>query len=487
MRKWMVLVMLGLGGQGWAATNSINEAWRKTDLDLSLSKLFITNAKCAASEDVHQSCIEAVDAANKLLTNPLTLGHKDFESELAQIAQKLPAEVPPQMMLGAAINAHLTHFDPHALLHPSALAMAQPYAPGSAGIGTIVRKFGEGYLVTDILAGSSADLAKMAIGDVITTIAGTSAQNDESEDELFHAASGPAGSVVGVTYSRGGETHRVNLVRGPIIIQNVESRHDLGDASIAYIRIRHFDSGTTCKRFTATVNGLKGLGAKKLILDLRDNGGGNTAEALCVGGLFTGNNAEVAMRFIGPQIREVELVHAFDQSPGLVWMGGSTLFADPIPLVILIDGLTASAAEIVAGAVQFAHVGWVVGERSFGKGSLQTVEYLPGHDSLTLNATTARFYFANLLSNQRVGITPSFEIPLAQDHPLAPVNREAEVFPNSLPAVNEPWADSRTDEIAKIRACVVAGSLDQKFLSATNGDYQKAYAAAVLSCSDPQK
>jgi len=390
-------------------------------------------------------------------------------------------------MLGTAINAHLSVFDAHAYLRPTDVSFNASYA----GIGLVARKIHDGFLVTEVLNGSPAGKAGILVGDILTAVAGIPPADfaDDSVDDLVDSLSGEPGSSMTLTYLHDGSAKTLTLTRMPVEFKNVSAMVLEADASIGYIRIRHFNSNSTCAAFHDALNNLDEQKVKKLILDLRGNSGGSTKDALCIGGIFTGGQDQVGTQFIGVQIPEKALVDVRGESPNVRWLSGYNLIRRKTPLVILIDAQSASASEIVAGAVQSNGVGWLVGERSFGKGSMQTVGTIPDHDQLTLATTTARFYFPNMLSNQRVGITPSFAVPMAltlpPDEPK--VIREAEAFPNALPGVNEAWPDARQAEIATIRKCIQKNHLDTQFLKANGalaGDYQKAYAAAVLKCSD---
>jgi carboxyl-terminal processing protease len=491
--RWLVWVLVVVASSARAAGNDpLAEAWRATDLDFALSKNFINNERCNSNPEYYSSCVAAVHAANKLLHDPLNLidGESlNFDQTLHNMAARLPAEIPLQMMLGAAINAHLRSFDAHAFLRPTALDTGALFHTGYAGIGVVIRKVDTGFLITEVAEKSPAEGSGLKPGDIITAVSGVANEDlqRDSVNDLVIAAAGEPGSAITVTVARGILNYTVTLLREPVNISNVEFKTLPGEPAIAMIRIHHFYAGITCQDVQIAMQKFDAKNFKQLILDLRGNGGGATLDALCVGGIFVGAQQQVGTQYIGVKIPEEQMINVFDKSPRINLMTGYNLIPRPLPLVVLVDGLSASAAEIVAGAVQSNKAGWLVGQRTYGKGSVQTTSQLFMHNSLTIGATTGRFFFPNSMSNQRVGITPSFEVPWSREIQEPPVKRESEVFPASLPAINAAWPDPRGDEIAKIRACIKRQNLDQTLLKELVADYQKAYGVAVLKCSDSAK
>jgi carboxyl-terminal processing protease len=149
------------------------------------------------------------------------------------------------------------------------------------------------------------------------------------------------------------------------------------------------------------------------------------------------------------------------------------------PLVVLIDSQSASASEILAGALQDHGRAWLVGETSYGKGSAQSMEQIPDYPSLTLKWTSERFYLPSGRSNQGVGLRPSFEVPRDRNdfQLMVPRLREVDNMPNALSPESQPWVETRPTEKAAITNCVTAYGVPNF------EDYQQAYATAVLACS----
>lgn len=467
---------------GWAA--GTGEGWGKTDLDLKVSKIFITNEKCKSSPDYFASCLEAIAAANKHLATPVSLADNadDFEKTLSDIAAKLPAGEPVQWMLGDAVNAHLALFDAHAFLTPTdSFEGSHSYH----GLGLFLRKVKRGFFVTEVIEDSSAARAGMAFGDLITGVANLpqpkflALDMDGFANVLHHE------SKVALTYEREGNARHVELTRTKVNPKAVSSTIIKGEPTLGYIRIRDFQAGHTCRDFKVQLRTLEASGAGKFILDLRGNPGGSTREAVCIAGTFLGFQEVAGLKRVDITIPEKDLIQVFDTSNEIRWLRGLGIFMDISPLAVLVDGRTGSAAEILAGGLQAQKRAWLVGSRTWGKGTQQTYATVSDHPSLTLVATTDRVILPNQLSHQRVGVPPSFYVDLTANPEINSAfksDSEANRYRRSLPALNDAWSDPRKDKISEIQGCINANGYDKLLSVATGGDQQKAFAAAVLKC-----
>ncbi|MDI6869902.1 MAG: S41 family peptidase [Bacillota bacterium] len=243
-------------------------------------------------------------------------------------------------------------------------------------------------LVIAPIDGTPAARAKMKAGDRIVEIDGRSAVN-MSSDEAASLLRGPKGTSVTVIVERGRERtrHEFRLVRDIIKVPSVQSKM-LPD-KLGYVRIASF-SATTADDFDQNLKKLEAQGMRGLILDLRFNPGGLLNAAI-----------DVLNKFIdkGPLLHVVGRASAkqtFYARPGKVHPN--------YPLVVLINGGSASAAEIVAGALQDTRRGVVLGTKSFGKGSVQTI--YPLHDGSALSLTTQKWLTAGGHSISQKGIVP---------------------------------------------------------------------------------
>jgi carboxyl-terminal processing protease len=211
---------------------------------------------------------------------------------------------------------------------------------------------------------------------------------------------GPVSSEIKLTIRREGkDPFDVKLIRATIKIQSVRS-HLEGD-NIAYIRITTFNEQTDVGLNNAMKNLKQQAGGKLLgvILDLRNDPGGLLDQAVAVADAFLEKGEIVSTRG-----RRSEDAQRYNARPGDIAAG--------LPVAVLINGGSASASEIVAGALQDHHRAILLGTRSFGKGSVQTIIPLPGHGAMRL--TTARYYTPSGRSIQAKGIDPDIVVEAAK-------------------------------------------------------------------------
>ncbi len=263
------------------------------------------------------------------------------------------------------------------------------------GIGAFVRQNEEG--LTEILRpmdGQPAALAGMRAGDVVIAVDGVSVIG-QSIDEVIAKIRGPQGTEVTVTVRRPGEeeplhfTVRRQLIQVPII----ESQ--MLEDNIAYIRLTGFNSNAD-DQLRQTLQDFLAQNPAGLIFDLRDNPGG-----------FLNQSVAVADAFLPEGVVLYERSSTFDLDQVLNSDSGD--LAESVPLVVLVNAGSASASEIVAGAIQDHGRGVLIGETTFGKGSVQQSHTLS--DGSELRVTIARWYTPNDVSIDGNGIVPDIEVP----------------------------------------------------------------------------
>ncbi|GAC1305418.1 MAG: hypothetical protein NVSMB19_16860 [Vulcanimicrobiaceae bacterium] len=243
--------------------------------------------------------------------------------------------------------------------------------------------------VERVIAGSPAAAAGLRAGDVLTAIDGRPlAQRDAGG--VRAALRGKVGTTVRVSIERDGATQTLALVRAPI--RDPEVRAQLFGA-VGYLALSRFGDRAGAELGAALAD-QRAHGARGFVLDLRGNGGGYGDEATAVAALFLDGPVFITRERGGP----VRVARARMRAP----------FVEP--LAVLVDGNTASAAEIVAGAVQDAGIGTIVGQRTFGKGLVQSIFPLP--DGSALKVTTARYTTPKGRAIDRVGIRP--DTPVAE-------------------------------------------------------------------------
>jgi carboxyl-terminal processing protease len=243
-------------------------------------------------------------------------------------------------------------------------------------------------LVIAPIEGTPADRAKVKAGDHIVAIDGRSTVN-MSTDEAANLMRGPKGTSVNLSIERGRdkERHEFHLVRDVIKVPSVKEKMLPG--KLGYVRIASF-SGTTADDFERSLERLEKDGMRGLIIDLRFNPGGLLGSAIDILNKLIGD---------GPLVHVVGRASAkqsFYARPGQIH--------PDYPVAVLINGGSASAAEIVAGALQDTHRGTVIGTKSFGKGSVQTI--YPLRDGSALSLTTQKWLTPAGHSISQKGIMP---------------------------------------------------------------------------------
>ncbi|HEX7850780.1 MAG TPA: S41 family peptidase [Sphingomonas sp.] len=268
--------------------------------------------------------------------------------------------------------------------------------------------------------------AGIKAGDYITHIDGQLIFG-ETLDEAITAMRGKPGTKIALTLVRPGRDKPidVSLVREVIVQKPV--KWEVRDG-IGYININTFSENTGADVRSAISSVDKSLGHKPLgyVVDLRDNGGGLLSQAIEVSDVFLSYGEIVSQR--GREASDIERYYA---KPGDL--------ANGLPVIVLTNAGTASASEIVAGALQDHHRALIMGERSFGKGSVQTLLQLDENSALRL--TTARYYTPSGRSVQEGGIRPDISVPQISDpdYKSRPIFREADLRKH---LVNEVKADN---------------------------------------------
>jgi carboxyl-terminal processing protease len=296
--------------------------------------------------------------------------------------------------------------DPYTLLFkPAAYKQFVGFLDGKAvaGIGAELDVDPQTHAVriVDVFPGSPAEAAGLLPGDTIVTI-DAKAPPAESPAAVSAALRGPAGSTVRIGVSRGGATRDpVAIVRRAIVPPDVTSR--VLDGGIGYVRLRSFGA-QSAKQLDTALTALRSRGAHAFVLDLRANGGGYRDDAIAVASHFVHGTVVTVQERTGPAT-------AFAAKSTTPLLGA--------PLALLVDGDTASAAEIVAAAVQDAHAGTVVGTKTFGKGVVQETFPLP--DGGAIKMTTARYRTPAGRDIDHAGIVPDVVVAQPPDaHPGEP-------------------------------------------------------------------
>jgi carboxyl-terminal processing protease len=315
--------------------------------------------------------------------------------------------VAPGELTTDALKGMLSRLDPHSdYMDEQEFQQSQADVAGQfGGLGMeISEQLGLPKIVSPI-DGTPADHAGLQPGDSIELIDHASTRGI-SLQKVVSLLRGAPGSKVTLTIGRGKDVpFDVTLTREIIHVKSVKSKLEPG--GIGYIRISQF-GGDTAGAFKDAVNGLKhdaNGNLKGLVLDLRDDPGGLLSAAVDVAGDFLDGGSIVRIR--GRQSDDDRTYKApaeGDLSPGTA-------------IVVLINGASASASEIVAGALQDRHRAIVMGTQSFGKGSVQSIIPLDGHGAVRL--TTALYYTPSGRSIQDDGITPGIVVDVPKDQQIS--------------------------------------------------------------------
>jgi carboxyl-terminal processing protease len=338
----------------------------------------------------------------------------------ADVFERVRAEyvepVSDKDLIENAINGMLTGLDPHSnYMNAKAYRDMQVQTTGQfGGLGIEVTQDGGYIKVISPIDDTPASRAGVKAGDLIVALDGQTVQGLSLNDAVDRMRGAP-NTKIGITIKREGTAQPIELsmMREVIKIQVVKSRLEAGD--IAYIRVSSF-SEQTDSGLRKAFNDLKNQAGGKLagvILDLRNNPGGLLDQAVAVSNDFI-DRGEI----VSTKARRPEDGQRANAKPGEITGG--------LPVVVLINGGSASASEIVAGALQDHRRAVVVGTRSFGKGSVQTVIPLPGNGAMRL--TTARYYTPSGRSIQGLGINPDIEVHFSRVDPLPGIQtREADL------------------------------------------------------------
>lgn len=403
------------------------------------------------------------NARNTNVYEQLDLFGDIFERIRAQYVE----DVDEADLIEAAINGMLTSLDPHSsYLSPDDAADMRVQTRGEfGGLGIEVTQE-EGFVkVVSPIDGTPADNAGIEAGDFITHVDGASVLG-LTLDATVEMMRGPVGSEIIITVVREGESEPfdVSIIRDTIKLTAVRSRTE---GNTVVLRVTTFNDQTTTNleagfaKEIAAAGGLENING--VVLDLRNNPGGLLTQAIRVSDAFLEKGEIVSTRGRNPQDGD-----RYNAEPGDLTEGK--------PLVVLINGGSASASEIVAGALQDHRRAIVVGTKSFGKGSVQTVMPLPSKGAMRL--TTARYYTPSGRSIQALGVSPDIIVEQPRRAPASaeePENRPQRTEADLRGSLNN---DSLTED--EIRQIEEDRTKAEKAAQLREDDYQLAYAIDIL-------
>ena len=257
------------------------------------------------------------------------------------------------------------------------------------GIGVVIAPLEDGTVkIEKLFEQGPAEKAGLQIGDIIKVVDGQDLTTYEGEPG--NIIKGKEGTQAKIKVLRNGKALSFTITRAEIKVASVY--YEVKEKNIGYIEIANFNEGTASE-FKAAMAALRAKGAEGLVLDLRGNPGGYMSEAL-----------DIARQLIpnGPIVYEI-------YKNGYKKAYNSELKAAPYPIAVLINGSSASASEVLAGAIQDRGVGVLVGETSFGKGIIQ--QMIPQEGVGAVKMTVAEYVTPNQRHIHKIGLTPDIVVP----------------------------------------------------------------------------
>jgi carboxyl-terminal processing protease len=286
-------------------------------------------------------------------------------------------EINPDKVIKSGIDNMLKTLDPYTVYYPESDVDEVTFMTTGkyGGIGSLVREGVDYVVVSLVYKGFPADLAGIKPGDLLKKVDGVSLKGF-TKVQVSEKLKGNPGTTINVTIERNGNEKDYSLKREKIVVPPVPY-YGMIDSKTGYIRFTNFTENCVADVKNALVS-LKSNNPQQIILDLRGNPGGLLTEAVEIVNLFVGPGNEV--------VSTKGKVKQFDEE----FKTTKAAFDEKIPLAVIINRSSASAAEIVAGAIQDLDRGVIVGQRSYGKGLVQITR--PVSYNTQLKVTTAKYY-----------------------------------------------------------------------------------------------
>ncbi|EPG74671.1 peptidase, S41 family [Leptospira fainei serovar Hurstbridge str. BUT 6] len=367
----------------------------------------------------------------------------------------------------AAANGYLSSLDPHSQVFLKAVweeSMAKIEDGSFEGIGAILSGGGNKEVVVENpLEGRPAVNAGVRAGDVILAVDGKSVKG-MILDKVVERIKGKKGSTVSLTIRRKGVSGTLNIdvVRDTIEIKNIASKLIEGHNQIGYIKLTGFvkSDPSVDKEFVLHFKELekqaqaKGTKLKALVLDLRNNPGGYLDLAIDLADMFITNGLIVSVK--SPN-RSPEDSNAKNRD------------LTDLPVAVLINAKSASASEIVASALKHHGRGLILGERSFGKATVQKLQELPGNGAYYIKLTQSRYYAPSGNTIQVVGVKPDVEVSAEEDGSFPFHYREENMW-NHLPELPSAAEEKSHFDVKKLETWVKANGKAEKFIQEHKND-----------------
>lgn len=319
-----------------------------------------------------------------------------FDAVHEYVTDNYALEVTDEQLYDHAIKGMFEALDPYSsyLTADEYRKMMEEDSGSYAGIGAVLGKDKAGYYIVEVMSGSPAEIAGLKAGDRIKAVGQTLLTGSQSLEEVVAIVKGPENTTISLTILRGGIEKKYSLTRKNITIASVQSR--VLKQGIGYLRISQFIE-TTGAETEAAITALRAKGVTKVVLDLRGNPGGLLSTCLVVTDYFTPKGKVLELRYAKSPAEQ------FDSA-------GKSAFTK---VAVLIDQNTASAAEILAGAIQDRKSGTLIGTKTFGKGIVQDIYPLKNGEAIKL--TVAKYYLPSGRYIHGKGISPDIAMNPSTD------------------------------------------------------------------------
>ncbi|MEZ8097421.1 MAG: S41 family peptidase [Amylibacter sp.] len=389
-----------------------------------------------------------------------------FGDIFERIRSSYVEEIDEEKLIESAISGMLTSLDPHSsYMAPEDFSTMQVQTRGEfGGLGIEVTQENGFVKVVSPIDDTPADKAGVEAGDFIIKVDGESTLG-KTLDEAVDKMRGPVGSEIIITIVREGidEPFDISIIRDTIEIKAVKARTE---GKTIVLRVSSFTSKTypnlkdSLEKEIKSSGGLENING--VVVDLRNNPGGLLNQAIRVSDAFLNSGEIVSTRGRGTRDSE-----RYNATPGDLTNGK--------PVVVLINGGSASASEIVAGALQDHQRAIIVGTKSFGKGSVQTIIPLSS-DGAAMRLTTARYYTPSGRSIQSLGVSPDILVEQRIRSVEDPEKQNFQRFESDLE--NSLSNDSLTEDERKLLE--EERTQQEEIAKMRNDDYQLAYALDIL-------
>lgn len=401
-------------------------------------------------------------------------------TELLQYIEKKHKAQLKEENIAEALNEYFhVASDPHSdfRVKKSLLENTTNAAEDFVGLGVGINMEEGGLLITDVYEGSGAEAAGLEPEDIITHVEGQKV-NELTLESAVDRLRGKEGTLAKISIDRGGQKMDLQVTRKKIVLKVVKPKViSLFDQKIGYIAYSNFVYQKGCEEIAAALNEFNVANVHGAILDLRGNGGGSVGVANCIAGLFLGPNKVVVHleenSFVGKIVRSLST-----RNP--------QVFSKP--LVLLINERSASASELIAGALKEHNRALIVGQTSFGKGSSQSP--VSETEDMVFYATNGLFFQPSGKTNQTIGIEPHVKTFKSTTPKLSEIYAKREkdlyMFPLEPRQIEVEYSTAGFDTLQAPTACIESKNTEALYNSLSkkdaNKDLQLLKGAASIVC-----